>query len=265
MKTADSLKARLANGEYCKGTFALFSAGGDFALFLAGLGFDYVIFDLEHSMFDLSTTRETILAARAAGVATIVRIPEIAYHFAARSLDAGATGLMLPRMETREQAEKLVQFSRYPPVGERGISTFAGHNDFTRIPDVPAFLKARNAAVMLVAQIESVKGVDNREAILSTPGLDACFIGTGDLAMSMGFAGQPNHPQVLAQAEAVIATARQHGLIVSIPIRAPEDIAYWISRDMKMLTLASDGSFFSLGAGLFFKEIAARLPVGNPR
>ena len=259
MKTADSLKARLKRGEQCKGTFALFSAGGDFALFLAGLGFDYVIFDLEHSMFDLSTTRATILAARAAGVATIVRIPEIAYHFAARSLDAGATGLMLPRLETREQAEKLVQFSRYPPHGERGISTFAGHNDFTRIPDVPAFLQKKNDDVMLIAQIESVKGVENREAILSTPGIDACFIGTGDLAMSMGFAGQPDHPEVIAQAEKVMATARQHGLIVSIPIRTPADVATWLSRDMKMLTLASDGSFFSLGANLFFKEIAARL------
>ena len=259
MKDADSLKSRLRRGEHCRGTFLLFSAGGDFAQFLGGLGFDFVILDLEHSMFDLAVTRDTIHAARAAGVATIVRIPEIAYHFAARTLDAGATGLMLPRMETREQAEKLVQFSRYPPQGERGISTFAGHNDFTRIPDVPAFLARRNAEVMLVAQIESVKGVANREAILSTPGLDACFIGTGDLAMSMGLAGQPNHPDVLAQAEKVIATARAHDLIVSIPIRAAEDVDYWLKRDLKMLTLATDGAMFAAGANLFFKEIAARV------
>ena len=259
MKDADSLKSRLKRGEHCKGTFALFSAGGDFALFLAGLGFDFFILDLEHSMLDLAETRETILAARAAGLATIVRIPEIAYHFAARSLDAGAAGLMLPRLETREQAEQLVKFSRYPPLGERGISTFAGHNDFARIPDVPAFLQRRNEEVLLVAQIESVRGVENCEPILSTPGLDACFIGTGDLAMSMGFAGQPNHPEVLAEAEKVIATARRHGLIVSIPIRAPEDVAYWIRRDMKMLTLGTDGSFLTLGANLFLREIAAQV------
>jgi 2-keto-3-deoxy-L-rhamnonate aldolase RhmA len=259
MKTPDTLKSRLAQGESCKGTFVLFSAGGDFAQFLAGLGFDFFIFDLEHSMFDLAKTRETILAARASGIATIVRIPEMAYHFAARVLDAGATGLMLPRMETREQAEKLVQASRYPPHGERGISTFAGHNDFTRIPNVPEFLQRRNERIILVAQIESVKGVENAEAILSTPGLDVCFIGTGDLAMSMGLAGQPNHPEVLANAEKVIAIARKHKLIVSIPIRAPEDVAYWLGRDMNMLTLATDGSLFTLGANLFFKEIAARV------
>jgi 2-keto-3-deoxy-L-rhamnonate aldolase RhmA len=259
MKSPDTLKSRLAQGEQCKGTFVLFSAGGDFAQFLAGLGFDFFIFDLEHSMFDLAQTRETILAARAAGIATLVRIPDMVYHFAARVLDAGATGLMLPRMETREQAEKLVLASRYPPKGERGISTFAGHNDFTRIANVSEFLQRRNEQVMLVAQIESVKGVENREAILSTPGLDACFIGTGDLAMSMGFAGQPDHPEVLAQAEKVIATARQHRLIVSIPIRAPEHVAYWIGRDMRMLTLATDGSLFTLGANLFFKEIAAQM------
>jgi 2-keto-3-deoxy-L-rhamnonate aldolase RhmA len=258
MKTGGGLKQRLKNGELCKGTFVLFSAGGDFAQFLAGLGFDFFIFDLEHSMVDLARTRETIMAARAAGISTIVRIPEIAYHFATRSLDAGAGGLMLPRMETREQAENLVRFSRYPPFGERGISTFAGHNDFTRIADVPGFLKRQNEEIMLIAQIESVKGVENREAILSTPGIDACFIGTGDLAMGMGYAGQPNHPDVLAQAEKVIATAREHELIVSLPIRAPEDVDHWIKREMKMLTLATDGALFAAGANLFFKQVAAQ-------
>src|SRR3954452_9427226 len=107
MKTTEPLKQRLRRGEHCKGTFALFSAGGDFALFLAGLGFDFFILDLEHSAFDLARTRETLLAARGAGIATIVRVPEVAYHFIARVLDAGADGIMLPRVETREQAQQL--------------------------------------------------------------------------------------------------------------------------------------------------------------
>lgn len=253
---ADALKRRLRNGEICKGTFLLFSAGGDFTMFLAGLGFDFFIFDLEHSMFDLAVTRQTLQAARASNLAAIVRVPEITYHFVARTLDAGAQGIMLPRTETREQAEQLVRFARYAPIGERGISTFAGHNDFTRIPDVPAFLKQQNEDILLVAQIETTRGVENREAILATPGLDACFIGTGDLAMSMGLAGQPNHPEVLAQAEKVMATARAHGLIVSLPIRSPEDVEHWIKCGLNMLTVATDGAMFSAGANLFLREIA---------
>jgi 2-keto-3-deoxy-L-rhamnonate aldolase RhmA len=253
---ADSLKQRLRRGDYCKGTFALFSAGGDFPLFLAGLGFDFFIFDLEHSTFDLARTRETLLGARAAGIATIVRVPEVAYHFIARVLDAGADGIMLPRVETREQAQKLVQFSRYPPLGERGISTFAGHNDFSRIPDVPRFLQQKNDDILLIAQIETLAGVEQREAIVSVPGIDACFVGTGDLAMSMGFAGQPQHPQVVEQTEKVLATARAHDRIVSLPIRTPEDVARWVGQGVRLLTLGTDGLMFSAGANLYLKEVA---------
>ena len=129
-----------------------------------------------------------------------------------------------PKNGKREEAEVLVRSARYRPEGERGISTFAGHNNFTRIPDVPAFLAQRNREIMLIAQIETQAGVENCEAILSTPGLDACLIGTGDLAMGMGHAGQPDHPAVVAEAEKVLATAAEHGLLTTIPIRTPGEV-----------------------------------------
>ena len=253
------LKDRLRNGEVCKGTFLLLLAGGDVAQFFAGLGFDFLILDMEHSALDLPRVRETILAAQAHGVATIVRIPEVQYHLVTRVLDAGAEGIMLPRMETRDEAETLVRFARYRPQGQRGISTFAGHNAFARIADVPAFLAERNRRLILIAQIETVAGVENRQAILSTPGLDACFIGTGDLAMGMGHAGQPDHPAVMAEVEKLLATAREHGLIASLPIRSPDAVAHWCERGMTLLTLSSDGGFLTAGAGLFLSSVQAAL------
>jgi 2-keto-3-deoxy-L-rhamnonate aldolase RhmA len=252
-----SLTSRLRNGEICKGTFLLFLVGGDVAQFMAGMGFDYLILDLEHSAFDLGPVRETILAARASGIAPIVRVPEVQYHLVARVLDAGAEGIMLPRVETRQQAADLVRFARYRPQGERGISTFAGHNDFARIADVPAFLAAQNERILLLAQIETTAGVENREAILSVEGLDGCFVGTGDLAMSMGFAGQPDHPEVLAAAERVLASASERGLITSLPIRAPEMVGRWVEAGTKMLTLSTDGGLLSAGAGPFLAAVGA--------
>jgi 2-keto-3-deoxy-L-rhamnonate aldolase RhmA len=249
------LKDRLRNGEVCAGTFLLFVAGGDVAQFLAGLGFDFFFLDTEHSAFDLPRVRETILAARASGLAPIVRVADMHYDLVARVLDAGAEGILLPRVETREQVEKLVKTARYRPEGERGISTFAGHNDFTRIPDVPAFLAERNRRILLFAQIETVRGAENREAILSTPGLDGCFIGTGDLAMGMGYAGQPDHPEVLAEAEKVLATARAHDLLTTIPIRTPDRVRYWRDRGLTMLTLSTDGGLLSAGAGLYLSQL----------
>jgi 2-keto-3-deoxy-L-rhamnonate aldolase RhmA len=252
-----SLKARLRGGEICKGTFLLFLAGGDVAQFLAGLGFDFFILDMEHSAFDFGLVRETILAARASGIASIVRVPEAQYPLIARVLDSGAEGIMLPRVETGQQAADLVRFARYRPQGERGISTFAGHTDFTRIADVPAFLAAQNERILLLVQIETAAGVENRETILSTPGLDGCFVGTGDLAMNMGLAGQPDHPEVLAATESILDSAREQGLLTSLPIRTPAMVARWLGAGMKMLTLSTDGGLLGAGAGLFFSAIEA--------
>jgi 2-keto-3-deoxy-L-rhamnonate aldolase RhmA len=252
-----SLKSRLRSGEICKGTFLLFLLGGDVVQCLAGLGFDYLILDLEHSSLDLGPVREMIRTARASGIAPIVRMPEVQYHLVARVLDAGAEGIMLPRVESRQQVEDLVRFARYRPQGERGISTFAGHTDFTRIADVPAFLAAQNERILLIAQLETTAGVRNREAILSVPGLDACFVGTGDLAMNLGFAGQPDHPEVIAVTEGVLASAAQHKLIASLPIRSPEMVARWVKAGMKMFTLSTDGGLLSAGAGLFLSAVEA--------
>src|SRR5205823_13802398 len=110
-----------------------------------------------------------------------VRVPEVQYHMVTRALDAGAEGIIAPRVESPRQCEDLVRFARYRPEGQRGISTFAGHNRFRAIADVPGFIAARNRDIMLVVQIETQAGVEKREAILSVPGIDACLVGTGDL------------------------------------------------------------------------------------
>jgi 2-dehydro-3-deoxyglucarate aldolase/4-hydroxy-2-oxoheptanedioate aldolase len=249
------LKERLRRGETCCGTFLLFLGGGDVAEFFAGLGFDYLFLDMEHGAFDLSRIRETILAARASGIAPIVRVSEPQYHLITRVLDAGAEGIIVPRVESSRQCEDLVKFSRYPPHGERGISTFAGHNSFRAIPDVPAFLESRNRDVLLVAQIETRAGVENREAILSVPGIDACLVGTGDLAMSMGHAGQVNHPEVQAAAEQVLAACRERDLIFTIPVRTPEEVARWQEKGVAMLSLSSDGGLLAAGAKQFLSQV----------
>ena len=147
------LKERLKRGDTCTGTFLLFLACGDIAQFLAGLGFDYFILDMEHSTFELPKARESILAARASGIVPIIRVAQVQYHLITRVLDAGAEGIVIPRTETAREAQDLVRFARYRPEGERGISTFAGHSDFSRIPSVPEFLARRNREILLFVQI----------------------------------------------------------------------------------------------------------------
>lgn len=255
------LKQRLQRGETCTGTFLLFLAGGDVAEFFAGLGFDYLFLDMEHGSFDLARMRETILAARGYGVSPIVRVPEVQYHLVARVLDAGAEGIIVPRVEDPQQCRDLVRFSRYTPEGERGISTFAGHNRFSPIADVPGFLASRNREILLMAQIETRAGFERRDEILSVPGIDACLVGTGDLAMSMGYPGQVNHPEVQGAAEQVFALCREKGLVFTVPLRSPEEVDRWQDKGLRMLSLSSDGGFLGAGARQFLSRVRRPEPT----
>jgi 2-keto-3-deoxy-L-rhamnonate aldolase RhmA len=249
------LKERLKNGEICTGTFLLFLSGGDVVQFFAGLGFDYIIIDMEHGSMDLSRARETILCARAFGVAPLVRVSEANYSLITRALDAGAEGIVLPRVETRGQCQELVRCARYTPDGERGITTFGGHNDFAPVPDVPKFLAERNRNLILLVQLETQRGVENRQDILSVTGIDGTLVGTGDLALSLGYPGQFNHPAVLSAAQEVFATCQEKNLLWTIPIRTPDDTARWQAAGMKMLTLSTDGGLLASGARQFLGSV----------
>jgi 2-keto-3-deoxy-L-rhamnonate aldolase RhmA len=250
------LKLRLQRGDVCTGTFLLFLSGGDVVQFLAGLGFDFLILDMEHGAMDFTRARETISAARACGIAALVRVPEVQYGVVSRVLDAGAEGIVVPRVERPEQCRDLVRFARFAPDGERGLTTFAGHNDFTPVSDVGTFVAECNRRTMLIVQIETRAGLENRARILSEPGIDGCLVGTGDLAFSLGRPGQTNHPEVVDAAEAVFATCRAHNLIHTLPIRSADDTARWQSTGMNMITLSTDGGLLAAGARQFLASVA---------
>jgi 2-keto-3-deoxy-L-rhamnonate aldolase RhmA len=253
--TTRPLKERLRSGEICTGTFLLFLSGGDVVQFFAGVGFDFLIIDMEHGSLDVSRAREMILVARACGVAPIVRVSEAQYSLVTRALDAGAEGILMPRVETRKQCQDLVRFARYAPQGERGVTTFGGHNDYSPVADVPGFLAERSRNILLIVQIETRAGLDNRNEILSEPGIDGCLVGTGDLSLSLGHAGQVSHPDVIDAAEEVFATCREKNLIWTIPIRHPDETARWQAAGMNMLTLTTDGGLLTAGARQFLSSV----------
>jgi 4-hydroxy-2-oxoheptanedioate aldolase len=255
------LKVRLQRGDVCTGTFLLFLSGGDVVQFLAGLGFDYVILDMEHSALDFARAREMIGVARACGIAPLVRVSEVHYSLVSRALDAGAEGIVLPRVERPEQCRELARFARFAPAGERGLTTFAGHNDFTAVADVGAFAAECNRRILLFVQIETRLGLENRASILAEPGIDGCLVGTGDLAFSLGRPGQTSHPDVLSAAEDIFATCREHNLIRTLPIRSAEDTAKWQATGMNMITLSTDGGLLAAGARQFLASVSRPTPV----
>jgi 2-keto-3-deoxy-L-rhamnonate aldolase RhmA len=247
------LKQRLQEGQICRGAFLGLLAGGPAAQFLAGQGFDYFILDLEHYTFDETTVREMIIAARAAGIAPLLRVGEPTQQVT-RWLDTGAEGIVIPTVESRREAEALVKYGRYRPLGERGASSMNGHTNFARVPDLPRFLDQRNREILLLVMIETPKGLERADEILSVPGIDGAIIGTGDYSQAIGLAGQPDHPEVWKAADRLISICRQKKKLVSVPIRRPENVVHWVEGGLNMLTFV-DLALISQGIQLNFAPI----------
>jgi 2-dehydro-3-deoxyglucarate aldolase/4-hydroxy-2-oxoheptanedioate aldolase len=156
-----------------------------------------------------------IASARGADTVPVVRVPAAEYHFLARVLDMGAMGVMVPMVSNVEQAQRIVQSAKYPPDGRRGSAFAISHDDFQG-GDIAVKMRTANEEVLLIAQIETVEGLENVEAIAAVEGLDALWIGQFDLAASMGIAGQFDHPGSREAVERVVEACRRNGKAAAI-------------------------------------------------
>ena len=152
---------------------------------LEAAGLDFMILDMEHGAFSFETVNDILLACRGTEIVPFVRVPELRRECFQKPLDAGASGVLVPRVESRADAEAAVRFARYSPDGDRGLSLRRAHGGFRKAEPF-SFTSAANARIMVMVQIETETGVRNIDSILETPGLDLVFIGPSDMAHSYG-------------------------------------------------------------------------------
>jgi 2-keto-3-deoxy-L-rhamnonate aldolase RhmA len=175
----NSLRARLLAEQPVVGTM-IQEVGSPFIVHaFANAGFDFVYVDMEHGRFSHETIVGLIQTIRLTNMVPLVRVPDNQYHLIARVMDAGAQGVMIPRVETRQQAEVAVQSLRYPPLGQRGLAVARGHNDYKQ-QNALTFSQEANRENLLIVQIESTRGVENVDDIISVQGVDVALIGPGD-------------------------------------------------------------------------------------
>jgi 2-keto-3-deoxy-L-rhamnonate aldolase RhmA len=233
----NQVKRTLAAGGVARGTMVMEFATTGIARLAAGAGAEFVVFDLEHTGWSLETVRTLLAAARAAEVVPLVRVPATQYHFVARVLDVGAMGVMVPLVESAEQARSGGQFAKYPPAGRRGCAFGVAHDDYTG-GDVAAKMAAANAEGLLIAQIETAAGLEEVEAIAGVPGLDVLWIGHFDLTASLGIPGQFTHPAYQGAVRRVLAACERHGKAPGFMVSSAEEgraalaqgfrcLAYW--------------------------------------
>lgn len=252
----NQLLAALRRGEVQYGCGFGTLRTGEFLRVLAAAGFKWCFVDGEHGSFNLETIADLCTIGPLVGVSPLVRVGELQYTLVARALDAGATGVVFPRVEDAETLAKAVTWTKFPPRGVRGYGlTPVNFNYETHaMPDVIAHM---NAEQMVVMQIETERGVDACDEILAVPGIDALMVGPADLSISLGVPGDFMHPKMVAAMEKLVESCRKHGVIPGTQTRNTQLARFWQERGMLMLGCSNDTSMLLDRATQIVKELKA--------
>ena len=206
---------------------------------LEQIDIDFVIIDTEHSAFTSANVADMVAWLKATDIAPFVRIPQIQYHFIARTLDAGALGIMVPNVKSGAEAKSVVNASKYAPIGDRGVGLSAAHTDFKKV--VPhEYMAYSNRNTTLICQIESKEGLDNIEDIATTPGIDVLWVGHFDLSQSLGIPGQFEHEKFLRAIQHVADIAKKHGLGAGIQPNSIGDANTWMNMGFNVISYGND-------------------------
>lgn len=255
------IKQALSDGQSVVGTMLLeFRQPGVMPL-LANAGFDFVIIDNEHGVFNIETIVDLTRTGRHVGLTPIVRITDVTYAEVAHTLDAGAQGIMIPRIVDAQQVRDAVQFMKYPPQGIRGNATGLASTDYKSEPVVD-IMPRFNDETMLIVQIEHVSAIENLEEIVTIPGVDVALIGPNDLAISMGITGQMESPLLHAAIEKTIEVCEAHGVYPAIHFADPELATYWARKGMRLISSSADITML-VQAGLEVSSAIRRGIEGN--
>jgi 2-keto-3-deoxy-L-rhamnonate aldolase RhmA len=237
-----SLRQRLRQGDVLLGQLLLEFFTPGIGVMLDACGLDFVIYDMEHGRCDITLLEQMIASCRGSGIVPMARIPDLNFAPLSRVLDIGARGVMVPRVETRPQAEEIVRQLKYAPLGKRGVALGVAH-DLYRAAGSEFFAQA-NEETMVIIQLESAHAFENLESIVSVPGVDVAWVGHYDLTLSMGLPGQFDHPRFLQAMDDLVAACRRHSVAPGFLPPTQESAVHWISRGFRMLSLGSDIGVF---------------------
>ena len=212
---------------------------------LAGVGFDWILLDTEHSPSEVPDLVAQLQVLDARRVSCIVRPAWSDPVLIKRILDAGAQSLLVPYVETADAAADAVRFTRYPPAGIRGISTGSRAAGYGQTPD---YLATAADQLCVLVQIETRRGLDNLEDIARVPGVDGVFIGPNDLAASLGHLGEPTHPVVIAAIDDAFARLAAVGVARGYLTTAPIESSRRRAGGVEVLGVATDTSVINIGA-----------------
>ena len=225
----NTIKKQLLGGQTVAGAmvFEFFSPG--MSAILANAGCRFVLYDMEHAGLGFETLKWLFSTCRGLPIEPMVRVPRGEYTWLARALDLGATGVMIPMVESRAHAESIVQACRYPPVGRRGAAFGFAQCDYLG-GDVGEKIRIAHERTLVIAQIETEHGLTNVEEIAAVDGIDVLWVGHFDLSNFMGIPGRFDDPRFDAAMRKVVEVCRRHGKVAGFMATDPA----WVRRAQEM-------------------------------
>ncbi|VEA62723.1 5-keto-4-deoxy-D-glucarate aldolase [Serratia plymuthica] len=243
MKTSllpNRFRQSLLQGETLIGCWS--ALGNPISTEVLGLaGFDWLVLDGEHAPNDITTFVPQLMALKDSDSAAVVRPPCNEPVIIKRLLDIGFYNFLIPFVENAEQARLAVAATRYPPAGIRGVSVSHRSNGYGTVAD---YFTTINDNISVLVQIENQAGVDNLDEIAAVDGVDGIFVGPSDLSATLGYLGQPNHPQVQAAIRHIFACAKAHGKPSGILAPAEADARRYLEWGATFVAVGSDLGVF---------------------
>ena len=246
------VKVALAAGESSYGTmvFEFFTPG--LPQLVRAAGADFILYDMEHSGLGFETLKTQVNLCRGIGLVPLVRVPATQYDYISRALDVGAMGIMVPMVETREQAEMIVACTRYPLAGRRGAAFgVSPHDDYSDLPVVEK-MRLAHERTLVICLVETAKGHDNIDAIAAVPGVDVCWLGHFDTTNFMGIPGEWDHPRYISAVEALVAACMKHNKAAGFMATDDDWARRYRESGFRMLAYSADTLLLqgALAAGL---------------
>jgi 4-hydroxy-2-oxoheptanedioate aldolase len=211
----------------------------------AHVGWDSLTVDLQHGVQDYLSLVPILQAISTTAVTPLVRVPANEPGIIMKCLDAGAYGVICPMVNTRQDAEQLVDWCRYPPAGKRSFGPIRAS-----LYGGPEYAWCANDTIAVIPMIETEEAVRNLEAILSVPGIDGLYVGPVDLALSMGLPGalDPTEPAVLKAVDQILHAGKAHHVYAGVHCATPENAVRMIKRGFQFVSVINDSGFMTTAA-----------------
>jgi 2-dehydro-3-deoxyglucarate aldolase/4-hydroxy-2-oxoheptanedioate aldolase len=251
----NSVKKALAEGKVQLGTNFGQLRSQDVLRILAAAGFHWAFIDTEHGGFDWETLQDLCRISLQIDFCPLIRVTDLQYSLVARSLDVGAQGIIFPRVESPELLEKAISWTKFPPAGIRGYGLTPIHVDHAKA-SMPEIIEHVNANTMVVLQIETARGVDMRDELLSVQGIDAVMIGPADLSISLGVPGEFQHPRMVEAMEKIRASCEAHDVAPGTQTRTIGLAKFWRERGMRFLGCSSETGMLFDRASELVRELS---------